>query len=236
MTVSSESRLAGPAAGDDAQVDFTFAFKVVATTDVVVIHTDSSNVETTKAITTDYSVVLNADQDANPGGTVTMVVAPVTGAKLTLTSDLPETQSVVLPTAGNFSAKILEAALDRLTMLHQEVLDLAKRSLHLPISETAVATVLPAIADRKSKALVFDANGLPIAGSTVNAIVSTFMATVLDDLTASAARATLGAASSNAISTWALTLTDDTSALVARTTLEAEYDNAGYIIAKEVFS
>ncbi|HEY4252305.1 MAG TPA: hypothetical protein VGM87_13925 [Roseomonas sp.] len=52
-------------------------------------------------------------------------------------------------------------------------------------------------------------------------LVSSFALTLLDDTSASTARATLGALASTAISSFGLTLVDDTSAAAARATLGA---------------
>ena len=73
MTISTESIKAGPFAGNASTTTFAFSFKVFSATgsDLSVVFTNSSGVESTKTITTDYSVSLNSDQDNNPGGSIT---------------------------------------------------------------------------------------------------------------------------------------------------------------------
>lgn len=194
MTVQDTSRIAGPYAGNDSRVNFTFTFKVFATSDVWVILT-VDDVEGTQTIVTHYDVALNADQDANPGGTVTMVTAPATGEDLTVTGDMPAEQGSVLPTAGNWSPKIVENALDKLNILLQETKNLAERCLYIPISDTGVDMKLPALADRLGNFMQFNViTGAPdMVASVTGASVSPFMETLLDDTDAETARRTLNA-------------------------------------------
>ena len=79
MTISSEIRKAGPFDGNGSTTSFPFTFKVFAKTDIRVVRTDTTRNETTLTLDSDYGVALNADQDNNPGGTVTY---PISGAPL----------------------------------------------------------------------------------------------------------------------------------------------------------
>ena len=71
MTISTESIKAGPFAGNASTTTFAFSYKVFAQADLAVIFTSTVGVESTKTLTTDYSVSLNSDQDNNPGGSIT---------------------------------------------------------------------------------------------------------------------------------------------------------------------
>lgn len=137
MTISSTTRKAGPYLGNGAAVAFTFAFKVFATTDLVVVRTDLTGVETTLVLTTDYTVALNADQNTNPGGTVTLPSALPTNHKLTITSAVPMLQAVELTNQGGFYPSVINAALDRLTIFAQELAEKVSRSLKFGISTPA---------------------------------------------------------------------------------------------------
>ncbi|KAH1282125.1 hypothetical protein KXX11_003928, partial [Aspergillus fumigatus] len=83
MSIASTTRKAGPFTGNSVTTAFPFNFKVFAASDLLVVQTDLSAVETTLTLTTNYTVSLNANQDSNPGGTINMNVAPPTGYLLT---------------------------------------------------------------------------------------------------------------------------------------------------------
>ena len=144
MSISSETRKAGPYDGNDSTTDFAFAFKVFAESDLRVI-TTTAGVETVQALTTNYTVSLNADQNTSPGGTVTMLSAPATGSTLTITSDVPNTQPVNLVNLGGFYPSVINDALDRATIQIQQLEDANDRSMKIPVSsEGSVSVELPA--------------------------------------------------------------------------------------------
>lgn len=231
MTVSTETRKAGPYEGNASATAFDFAFRVFTTADVQVVHTDADGVET--VLTTGYTVSLNSDQDNDPGGTVTY---PTSGSPLpadeylTITSDIEETQSTQLPNASGWFPRTVERALDRLTILVQQVRGLSERGVRFPLSDRTVTRELPSAADRANRALTFDADGEMVATAalpTSSVSVTAFAETLLDDATSIAARNTLGIqgktpADVNAIGDGA---SNDTTAF---STLEASYK--GYTI------
>lgn len=163
MTISSENRRAGPYLGNDVATSFAFAFKVFATSDLQVVHTDMAGAESALALTTDYTVGLNSNQDSNPGGTVTLSAALASGTKLTITSNIPPLQATDLTNQGGFYPKVITSALDKLTILIQQALNGIGRSIKVPISDSAANATLPSASVRAGKALGFDANGQPIA-------------------------------------------------------------------------
>lgn len=140
MTISSTNRKAGPYTGNGVTVAFPFAFKVFSASDVLVVRTDLLSVETDLTLTTDYTVTLNADQDANPGGTVTTLAAPATGYLITLTSAVQNLQQVVL--AGAFYPKVINDALDRLTIFAQQLSEQIGRAVKTSISSSINPDVL----------------------------------------------------------------------------------------------
>ncbi|MBR0568358.1 hypothetical protein J5J83_19730 [Azoarcus sp. L1K30] len=157
MTVSSETRKAGPFDGNGATVDFPFEFKVFSASDVRVVVADSDGFEATKTLLADYTVALNADQNANPGGTITMLVAPATGETLAATSALLNTQPTDITNAGGFYPQVIEDALDRQAIQIQQVADQVSRSFKTKITDTKTADeyrdeLLQAAADAATQA------------------------------------------------------------------------------------
>lgn len=146
MTVSSTDRKAGPFAGDGVATAFPFTFKIFTTTDLSVIHMDADGVETTLVLDSDYSVTLNSDQSVDPGGSVTY---PLSGSplpsdeKLTLLSDIPDTQPAALSVLGRYDARVLEDAYDRGVILTQQLAEQLARAVLLSVSTTGVSTTLP---------------------------------------------------------------------------------------------
>lgn len=197
MTISSDTRQAGPYDGNGVTTAFPFAFKVFTTADVQVVQTDLDGVETTLTLTTHYTVSLNADQNANPGGTVTAVSAPATGYKWTITSQIAPRQSVDLTNLGGFYPSVINAALDKLTILVQQLTNSVERAIKLPISDNDTDTTIAAASLRQSAVLGFDSSGKVFVYHMTDmptTAVSPFFLTLADDTTALAARTTLGAA------------------------------------------
>lgn len=139
MAISSDTRKAGPFSGNDVTTAFPFAFKVFEAADLRVVHTDVDGVEVDLVLGSDFSVELNFDQDNDPGGTVTLVTAPADGEKLTITSDVPARQPLVLTNNGGFYPRVINDAFDRITIIAQQLIEQMGRTIRLPISSTASA-------------------------------------------------------------------------------------------------
>lgn len=143
MTISSQTRKAGPFTGDDVTVDLPFAFKVFAAADLLVVSRNTTtDVETTLALTTDYTVTLNSNQNANPGGTVTLTSALATGHTAIVTSAIDYLQTADLTNQGGFYPKVITDALDRITILCQQLKEEVDRSAKVPITSEADAATL----------------------------------------------------------------------------------------------
>lgn len=108
MTVSSTVRSAS-FTGNAATTVFPFTYKVFLTTDVAVYLT-VAGVTTLQVVGTHYTIALNGDQNTSPGGAVTMLTAPPSGATLLLKSIVPITQAAHLTSVGG---TVIEEALDR---------------------------------------------------------------------------------------------------------------------------
>lgn len=149
MTISStDDPRAGPFNGNGAQTVFPFVFKTFAKADLLVVRTDEDGLEYVLVLDSDYSVSLNADQDANPGGSVTYPVSGAAlplGETLTIASNLDYTQTTDIQNAGGFFAQVVEDALDRNAMLVKQVNEKVDRALRVAVSTPDdVSVELPA--------------------------------------------------------------------------------------------
>lgn len=146
MTVPASSRRAGPFSGNGVATAFPFTFLVFSAADIEVVLADADGVETVLTLSSDYTVTLNPDQNANPGGTVTY---PISGAAmpalstLTVVGSLDYEQTLDLPGGGNFSPTAIENALDRGVIQTQQLREVVDRTLRLPVSAAAASTELP---------------------------------------------------------------------------------------------
>jgi hypothetical protein len=158
MTVSSTDRIAGPFPGDGATDDFPFTMRLFVDTDISAKLTDDDTGEITAlTLGSDYTVAVNADQRTDPGGVLTMLTAPAVGETLNFTTALVATQGARLTNAGGFYPEVVENALDKLTILFQQLGIDQTRLIRAPFPETL--DELPNAADRALKLVGFDADG-----------------------------------------------------------------------------
>jgi hypothetical protein len=172
VSISSTTRKSGPFIGNGSASVFPFIFKVFSSSDLEVVkQTTATGVETIPVLGTDYSVSLNLNQDSNPGGSVTLTAgALAVGYTLTIASAVPELQQTELQSEGGFYPEVITNALDKLTILVQQLQEQVDRSLKFPVSDysdSSLYSTIPAIAERAGKYLAFDSNGVPEAGSAV---------------------------------------------------------------------
>lgn len=173
MTVPATDRRAGPYNGNGATVDFGFEFKVYDEADVRVVEA-TDGVETDATLNSDYTVTLNGDQDADPGGTITYLVAPPTGTTITLDGEnLEYSQPTQLPDGGSYRARSVENAIDRVVMLVQQVRGLFNRAIKVPVSDSSsLSTTLPVASERANKVMGFDTDGQPTVYEPDSAVTS----------------------------------------------------------------
>jgi hypothetical protein len=145
MTISSTNRRAGPYSGNGSQTAFPFSFKVFEAADMLVVKVEvATNIETTLALTTDYTVALNADQNSNAGGTVNLLTALPSGYKMVISSKVAYLQETDLTNQGGFYPEVITDALDRLTIEAQQLKEGLDRAAQLPITSSADAAALVA--------------------------------------------------------------------------------------------
>lgn len=116
-------------AGNGVTTAFSFPYYFLQDADLVVIlRVESTGVETTQVLTTNYTVA----GEGNPsGGTVTMLVAPPVGRSLIIFRDPAKTQDLDLVENDPLPAEELEKRLDKLTMIAQRLGDRADRFVGL---------------------------------------------------------------------------------------------------------
>lgn len=117
MTVSS-SASDQPYTGNGATVAFAVPFYFLEDTDLVVQVTDADGAVHTKVLGTDYTVAGAGDET---GGTVTFVAAPASGTTVDIARTVPITQLAEYVQNTPFPASTQERALDKLTMICQQI-------------------------------------------------------------------------------------------------------------------
>ena len=197
MTLSSTTVLA-QYSGDGSTSSFGVTFVFWDDSDVTVVLTDANGTETTWTKGTQY----NLTGGSGATGTVTVVTSPTdytpaSGETLTIYSNRTDTQTLSLPQGGEFPSASVEQALDQIVRLIQQLRDELGRNLSYPVTEpTGTSAALPIKGTRASNILGFDANGEPEAVdpaslAELGSVVSSYIATLLDDTSAQNARTTL---------------------------------------------
>lgn len=115
-------------AGNGVTTAFSFPYYFLSTSDLVVILTASDGTQTTKTLTTHYTVT---GAGVQAGGTVTMITAPASGETLVIYRDPAQTQDLDLVENDPMPAEELEKRLDKLTMEVQRLSDRLSRTVTL---------------------------------------------------------------------------------------------------------
>ena len=204
MTISSTNRKAGPYIGNGTTTVFPFYFKVFTAADVEVVRlTVATNVEVVLALTTNYTVTLNTDQNANPGGSITLVAgALASGYNLVITSAIGNLQPTDLTNQGGFYPDVINDALDRATIQIQQLQEGLDRAALLPITSDTDAAALVADIERLASSadnLDIDANNIASINTVAGAISNVnSVATNISNVNAVAGNATnINAVNSN---------------------------------------
>ena len=170
MTVASTTNKA-TYSGNGTTTVFTVPFYFLAAADLQVI-LRSGATETVQTLTTQYTVT---GAGVPSGGSVTMLTAPPSGTTLTILRNVEATQETDLLPNDRLPAESLETALDKATMLIQQLDEEVGRSLKYPATDAAMSAQLPTSTGRASKFLSFDASGNPEATIGTDATTSTFL-------------------------------------------------------------
>lgn len=166
MTINSTLRKTSPFVGNGSASTFPFTFKVFTESEIVVVKVaTATSSETTLTLTTDYTVTLNPDQNGNPGGSITLVSGGVaqnlaTGFNLVITSAVQSLQGTDLTNQGGFYPEVINDALDKSVILHQQQQELLDRSIRFSLTNTIGSLEISEDAsNRANKILGFDSQG-----------------------------------------------------------------------------
>jgi hypothetical protein len=168
MTINSTTRKTNPFVGNGSAHTFPFTFKVFTDADIVVKKLEAStSIETTLTlgVNNDYIVTLNADQNSNPGGSVTLKSGGnnlnlASGFSLVITSAVESLQGTDLTNQGGFFPEVINDALDKSIILHQQQQTELDRSIRFSLTNTIGSLeITENAAARANKVLGFDDSG-----------------------------------------------------------------------------
>ena len=191
----------GPYTGDgSANQAFSITFDYFSTSEVVATtRVTATGVPTTLVETTDYTI---STSGSNPftGGTLTLAdgTTIASSSTLTISRAVDQNQEGDFEIGGTFPANTAEVSNDKLSLQIQDLQEQIDRKIGIPLTDGATqeaSVELPNAIDRASTNLVFTGSGAITASSLVTpsaTTVSAFGASLVDDASAAAARATLG--------------------------------------------
>jgi|TARA_A100001388_G_scaffold172691_1_gene129070 hypothetical protein len=165
MTINSTTRKTSNLVGNGNTATYPFAFKVFTDADVVVKKLEvSTSIETTLTLgaNNDYIVTLNEDQNSNPGGSITLKSGGnnqnlASGFQLVITSAVEPLQGTDLTNQGGFFPEVINDALDKAIVLHQQQQDELNRSIKFSLTNTIGSLEITENANaRKNRVLGFD--------------------------------------------------------------------------------
>jgi len=158
MTISSTT-VKNSYSGNGSNDTFVYGFKIFANTDLQVIIRSAAGTETTKTLTTHYTVT---GVGSASGGNVVFTSGniPTATETVVLIRNVPQTQAIDYIANDPFPAETHEEGLDRATMTTQQVQEELNRSIKLSRTNTMTSTEFTTSAtDRANKILAFDSSG-----------------------------------------------------------------------------
>ena len=158
MTISSTT-VRNSYSGDGSTTTFSYTFKIFQDSDIQVIIRSANGTETTKTITTHYTVTGAGNSG---GGSVIFTSGniPTSTETVVLRRNIPQTQAIDYIANDPFPAESHEEGLDRATMAIQQLQEEVTRSLKLSKTNTMTSTEFTVGASaRANKILAFDTNG-----------------------------------------------------------------------------
>ena len=144
--------------GNGSTTTFAYQFKILQDSDLQVIIRSSNGTETTKSLSTHYTVT---GAGGNSGTVVfTSGNIPASGETVVIRRNVPQTQVIDYIANDPFPAETHEEGLDRGTLVAQQISEEADRSIKLSRTNTMASTEFTVGAtDRANKILSFDSAG-----------------------------------------------------------------------------
>lgn len=200
MTISAASSNRVRLAGTGSELNFNFDFRILDENDLLVVVQDVNGVDTTKTITTDYTVT---GVDQATGGTVTFLVAPLATDFVSIILDPAVEQPTSLSNKGQLPSRSIERGLDRAINIIKRTRDLVARALTLgegdvdgsgayDANSNRIENLGAAVNDNDAMQKVAVQALIDAAVITPSVTVSAFGASLIDDADATAALTTLG--------------------------------------------
>lgn len=157
MLTSDTSRISQD--GNGATTAFPYDFLILAETDLDVYLVEiSTGLATLQTLTTHYTV---SGVGSNSGGTVTFVTAPSSLYRVLIVRVMDLTQETDYKENNKFPAETHERALDRVTMITQQLQEVDARCIKIPLASTQSGFEIPDpdLAGSRDKALFINALG-----------------------------------------------------------------------------
>lgn len=107
--------------GNGSQTDFPFSFVVFNAETDILVYQKVDNASEVTVPSSAFSVTLNADQASNPGGKITMSVAPGNGVVIAILSNVAYEQTMELTTHDGFDPRTLNKNADRIVAQIQQL-------------------------------------------------------------------------------------------------------------------
>ena len=156
-----------------ASYEITFPYYTLSDIQAVLTLADGS----TETLTIDEDYTLSAVGDS---GTLTRVGTWTAGAtRITIARIASFIQDVNFINNAVLNAETLETLFDRIVAYIQQTNNAISRTVTIPITDDVATLELPAKAVRANKALAFDADGNAVPSEYTSAVVTAFMAVLL---------------------------------------------------------
>ena len=115
--------------GNGSQTDFPFSFVVFNAETDILVYQKVDNASEVTVPSSAFSVTLNSDQASNPGGKVTMSVAPGNGVVIAILSNVAYEQTMELTTHDGFDPRTLNKNADRIVAQIQQLKEGLSRAI-----------------------------------------------------------------------------------------------------------